>query len=468
MLRLRGFAALFRHEYAAATGLLEQALAGFEALDDRRGVAWARQNLAWCAFYLGRAEESEVLLRKAAATFEEIGDQAGLRWARGLLAWARFQQGHTAEAGEMADAILAGDRRGGDRWALGMMLVLSGSVRLWTGRTTSAIDRLREAQELFEGINDDFGHSQASAVLGRALVLAGHIEEGIALVTSADQHEGWAPTERERTVAAMAGMSATVQVGDTERSEQLLASLPTTSIDMDEVIVGDTERTTSLALHRLQSGDVDGAVAGLTNLQQRLLPKVDPNLQSALALAHAASGAIDQALNEADEVDAHDGASYLDRITAGIARGLALARGGDGTASTAAFDQVIAAADATEDRVSQALVRLAERDRGVGPGGGRRRGAHGRSGEPSRRPRTHGVGLAPGLRPRHGRPRVAAGRPSSGLRASPILQVRRRCSAWRLRSLGPRCAAARRSSSPVTPGWPKASAPRRGAINWAA
>ena len=45
--------ALFRHEYAAATGLLEQALAGFEALDDRRGVAWALQNLAWCAFYAG-------------------------------------------------------------------------------------------------------------------------------------------------------------------------------------------------------------------------------------------------------------------------------------------------------------------------------------------------------------------------------------------------------------------------------
>ena len=226
VLRLRGFAALFRHEYAAATGLLEQALAGFEALDDRRGVAWARQNLAWCAFYLGRAEESEVLLRKAAATFEELGDPAGLRWARGLLAWARFQQGYTDEAGEMADAILSGDRRGGDRWAMGMMLLLSGSVRLWTGRTISAIDRLRESQELFEGIHDDFGHSQASAVLGRALVLAGHIEEGIALVTSADQHEGWAPTERERTVAAMAGMSATVQVGDTERSEQLLAVAP--------------------------------------------------------------------------------------------------------------------------------------------------------------------------------------------------------------------------------------------------
>jgi tetratricopeptide (TPR) repeat protein len=197
VLRLRGFAALFRHEYAAATGLLEQALAGFEALDDQRGVAWARQNLAWCAFYAGRAEEAEVLLRKAAATFEEIGDQGGLRWARGLLAWARFQQGHAAEAGEMAEAILSDDRRGGDRWALGMMLVLAGSVRLWTGRTLGAIDRLREARDLFLEIHDDFGHSQATTVLGRALVLAGRVEEGLDMVASLSQPSAKPLTERE-------------------------------------------------------------------------------------------------------------------------------------------------------------------------------------------------------------------------------------------------------------------------------
>ena len=59
VLRLRGFGALFRHEYEEATELLEQALARFDELDDQRGVAWALQNLAWCAFYSGRAEEAE-------------------------------------------------------------------------------------------------------------------------------------------------------------------------------------------------------------------------------------------------------------------------------------------------------------------------------------------------------------------------------------------------------------------------
>ncbi len=361
VLRLRGFAALFRHEYVAASGLLERALADFEALEDRRGVAWARQNLAWCAFYLGRAEEAEALLHKAAATFEELGDQGGLRWARGLLAWTRFYQGHSAEAGEMAESIIVDDRRGLDRWALGMMLVLAGSVRLWTGRTLSAIDRLREARDLFEEINDEFGRAQAVAVLGRALVMAGRIDEGLDTVASLAQPDGSLLTDQEHVMAVMAGLGATVQIGALDRSTRLLSGMPTEFLEGSggALVVGDAERSTALGLYHLQSGDVAAAVSVLSSLRARLLPEIDPNLHSALALAHAAAGSLEEALQEADEVDAHDRASYLDRITAGIARGLALSRRGD-AAATAAFDQVRAAADATEDRVSQALTRLAD------------------------------------------------------------------------------------------------------------
>ena len=199
MLRFRGFGALIRHEYAAATELLEQALAGFEALDDRRGVAWARQNLAWCAFYSGRAEEAEVLLRKAAATFEEIGDQGGLRWAHGLLAWTRFQQGHSAEAGEMAEAILTDDRRGGDRWALGMMLD--------PGRLRAALDRphpqrhrpaARGPRRSSRRSTTTSATRRPSAVLGRALVLAGQVDEGL----DDGRVDGPAPTARRSASAS--------------------------------------------------------------------------------------------------------------------------------------------------------------------------------------------------------------------------------------------------------------------------
>jgi class 3 adenylate cyclase/tetratricopeptide (TPR) repeat protein len=363
VLRLRGFGALFRHEYVQATELLEQALAGFEAVGDRLGAAWAVQNLAWCAFYSGKASEAEARLRQAAATFEELGDLGGLSWANGLLAWTRFQQGYATEAGAMADAILLDSGQGGDRWARGMMLVLAGSVRLWTGRTCGAIDRLEEARSLFADIGDAFGYGQSSAVLGRALVLAGRVDEGVAMASGLANPSNAQLSDRERSISAMAGLAATVQVGDVAGSERLLASAavsagPLSSAD-GEMVVGDSERTASLGLHRLQTGDVAGAVAVLDGLRSRLAPEIDPNLHAALALAHAAVGSLEDALDEADAVERHERATYLDRITAGIARGLALARRGERAAATAAFDQVQAAADATEDRVSQALARLA-------------------------------------------------------------------------------------------------------------
>lgn len=362
VLRLRGFGAVMRHEYDEASALLDDALARFEALDDQRGVAWAQQNLAWCAFYSGHAEDAEVRLRRAAATFEEIGDRGGLAWATGLLAWTRFQQGYSVEAGEMADSVLDDARTGWDRWGFGMMLILAGSVRLWTGRTLTAIERLEEAHALFEEIGDVFGRGQAVAVLGRALVLAGRVEDGLAMVESMADLADLAGSDRERIVAAMIGLSATVQVGDTARTEEVLARAPGADTDEgpSEVLVGDSERVAALGLHRLQSGDVEGAVNVLRDYADRMAPEIDPNLTSALALALAASGSLADAMARADAVEQHQRSSYMDRLIAGMARGLALTRAGDQAAATAVFDQVRAAADATEDRVSQSLVRLAD------------------------------------------------------------------------------------------------------------
>ena len=360
--RLRGFGALLQHEYHDAIVLLEEARSRFEALGDRRGVAWAQQNLAWCAFFLGHAEEAESQLRVAAATFDELGDLAGRAWAVGLLAWTRFQQGYSLEAEAMAEGIVEDIRRRGDRWGLGMMLVLIGSVRLWTGRAGSAIPSLEEARDSFLAIDDAFGCIQANAALGRALVAAGRIDEGFATMPGTSATAPVDHLDREHLAGIVPTAAAAVQVGDLDRAASTLALVP--AIDAADpaapVRVGDAESVVAAALHGLQRGDVEHAVRSLAALAERLAPTIDPNVASALALARAADGDVDAALVDADAVDDHDRATYLDRILAGIARGLALTRRSDHAAAVAAFDQVRAAAEATEDRVSVAVTRLAD------------------------------------------------------------------------------------------------------------
>lgn len=360
VVRLQGFAALFRHDHARATALLEDARQRFAALGDRRGEAWAIQNLAWCAFYSGRAAEAEGLLHRAEATFEELGDASGRAWAQGLLAWTRFQQGHAAEAGALAEDLLVGGA-GGDRWARGMLLLLAGSVQLWSGRTAEALDRLDEAYRAFVAIGDHFGLVQSAAVLGRALVLAGRVDEGVRLATSVLEVPD--PSSWESGLAALAALATAVQVGDAARSERLLTALPTVGGDgatgvPEATGVAHTELVATLGLHHLQAGD-PAAAARLLEATAASRPSVDPNLFAASALAHAALGDGPRALQEADEVDRCPGATYLDRATAGVARALAHAAAGDGAAADAALARVRAGVDATGDVVNQALARLA-------------------------------------------------------------------------------------------------------------
>src|SRR3546814_4088161 len=99
-----------------------------------------------------------------------------------------------------------------------------------------------------------------------------------------------------------------------------------------DLIVGDTERTVATGLHLLHSGDAAAAVAALEPLRQWIAPRVNPNVSSATALAHVAAGDVEAALLAAGEVEGHRGATYLDRVLAGVARGLALERRGERSA----------------------------------------------------------------------------------------------------------------------------------------
>src|SRR5690606_8099791 len=124
----------------------------------------------------------------------------------------------------LARTVLAEERGGGDRWARGMLLLLAGSVDLWSGRAVVALDHLRAAHRIFEDIEDHFGLVQSSAALGRALVMSGEVEEGLRVATAALDVVDSSPWDT--TLAALTSLAAAVQVGDVERSEGILAVIP--------------------------------------------------------------------------------------------------------------------------------------------------------------------------------------------------------------------------------------------------
>ena len=359
-LRVRGFAALLRNDPEAAVASLDPALELYGASGDRRGRAWVLQNLSWAHFIGGRMDDAEALLHDSAALFSELGDRGGLGWALGLLAFTRFHSGYPEEAEAMAEQVFRGADEGGNRWAAGMGLVLAASTRLWTGRAESAIERAREALETFEAIDDDYGRVQARVPLGRALVTSGHVAEGFQVLEQAA--DAVLPSRSPGFVAFSATglLGAAVQVGDRERAAAALSVLPASALSSDDLATaGAGEHLVSQALLEVQRGYPDAALDLLREVRRAVGERGEVGYSGAVtSLALAAAGRGDDAVAAARAVEADQRSSYLDRLWAGLAAASVAARRGDRVTVEAAFAELLARAEETDDRVAQAVVRL--------------------------------------------------------------------------------------------------------------
>jgi predicted ATPase len=359
-LRVRGFAALLRNDPEAAVASLEPALEIYTAQRDRLGRAWALQNLSWAHFIAGRIHDAESLLHDSAALFAELGDRGGLGWAMGLLAFTRFYSGYPEEAETMAEEVFGAAGEAGDRWALGMGQVLTASIRLWTGRAESAVERARQALATFDAIDDDYGRVQARLPLGRALVTAGRVEEGFAVLEQARATLLPSHSPRFNAFSATGLLSAAVQVGDPRRAAAALDVLPSQELSSDDLATaGAGEYLVSRALLELQHSCPTVALELLREVSRATGERAAVGYCGAVtALALAAAGRRDEALAAARVVEDDERSTYLDRLWAGLAAGAVAARGGDRRAVEQRFTRLCAQVDATDDRVAQALARL--------------------------------------------------------------------------------------------------------------
>ncbi len=258
-LRFRGMTEIFRGENAQAEQCISAALDAYRSLGDRRGEAWALQNLAWISYIEGRATTAAERLTESAALFTALGDRGGLSWANGLLAFVRFHQGDFAEAEELGAQVLSEACDRGDRWGEGMMLVLTSSVRLWSGRADAAIGPAADAVEAFRSIADQQGLAQAAAGYGRSLVTAGRVSEGFDVFEDSVAHFEHIGNDKLKASVVALSASAATQIGDPELALAILAPLGATG--RGQYGIGLIESSVAEGLARLQLGELDEALA---------------------------------------------------------------------------------------------------------------------------------------------------------------------------------------------------------------
>ncbi|MFV1990615.1 MAG: tetratricopeptide repeat protein, partial [Acidimicrobiales bacterium] len=355
-LRESGFIYLRQDSSTEAEADLTQALVLCRKRGDKAGEGWCLQNLAWLAFQHGQIQQAETRLQNSIELFKSVGDEGGLGWANGLLAHVRFYQGETKEAERLASAVLAEAKDRGDTWGHGMISILLASISLWSGRSQQAVERASVTLGDFDRIDDVGGQVQALSVLGRAQMASGTVAEARRSLLRGIELARTMPGHSMLGLAYMVALGAAVQSGDSDWAVQLMSSAPAES--GSEVVEAD--RIVTIAMAKLQLGEpvlldeLSGQLSGADG------PGPENNLRSAVALMHAVRGDLDEALMHSDLVIADEKATYLDRRTSYLAKGLALARSGDLDATRATFDEAIVLLDSTQSLLSQAVIRLAQ------------------------------------------------------------------------------------------------------------
>jgi tetratricopeptide (TPR) repeat protein len=353
-LRQRGFVELFGGRMVEAESSAREALAAFEEVGDRSGQAWALQNLAWIAFVTGRADLADERVHAAIEIFSDLIDSRGLAWSLGLLSWVRFQQHRVSEAEALGEQVLHEARSRNDPWATAMMTMLSAAIRLWTGRTQEAVELADESRRAFAVIGDAYGLGQANAVLGRAMVMAGQVDEGFALledqaasIPTGGMGAGMRWPGSDLVTRATRAATA-IQVGEPGRIADLAGELEASTGFSDDTRV-------MLGLLSLQRGDLAGAAGHLGGDGEHV---TNPNLACGQALYAAAAGTGDAGAL-ADRVRSLLGATYFDRALAEVAAALEAVQAGrlaDATERIAAARSLVAP---TGDVVARAVVELA-------------------------------------------------------------------------------------------------------------
>ena len=355
-LRALGQTYLFLGDEVAADAASAEALTLYRNIGDRRGEAWALQSLAWTAFLRGDLGPAEDRLSASAAAFTEISDFGGHSWAMGLLGWVRYSEGRLDEAERLGRAILAEASSGGDRWALGMMSILVANVALWTGRTSEAVRLAREARALMVELRDRWGELQAVTPLARGLLALGEIEAGRCLLDEVASIAGEVADVRMRRIAqGSIAIALTQQLGEGPAVLEVARKL----FDIDPAAVLAQERV-MLGMALLQTGAVGEALAmleGAVDPADTLAAQSHPG--SVLALAQLTAGATDDALATLDRYCPPGAGTYADRAWAAVARAFARLQEGDLAAVESCFDDALDEVGRTEDRMTDAALRLA-------------------------------------------------------------------------------------------------------------
>jgi predicted ATPase/DNA-binding SARP family transcriptional activator/DNA-binding CsgD family transcriptional regulator len=151
-----GSIVLFQGDYDRAIALLEEGLALFRQLGDRRCIATSLVNLGFAALHLGDKERATVLRQEVEPLRGEPLDQWTLAWLTTFLGVTALYEGDYERTGALAKESLAIYRELGDKRGMSLCHIDLGLIELIRGNHEQAGPLLEESLLVLRGSEDKF------------------------------------------------------------------------------------------------------------------------------------------------------------------------------------------------------------------------------------------------------------------------------------------------------------------------
>ena len=165
-----GWIELFQGDYERAIALLEEGLALFRELGDRRGVATSLINLGFALLHLGDQERAAALRQEVEALRGEPLERWTLAWLTTFLGVTALYEGDYERSGALATESLTIYRELGDKRGISLCHIDLGLIELIRGNHEPAAALLEESLRVLRGSEDKF--CLAYGIFGLAAVAA--------------------------------------------------------------------------------------------------------------------------------------------------------------------------------------------------------------------------------------------------------------------------------------------------------
>jgi tetratricopeptide (TPR) repeat protein len=241
--------------------LAREAIDVAEIADERRAFARACQTLEVALVESGRPTDGRYA-RRALEAFEELGDLFGQSAVLNNMGGVAYWEGRWAEAVELYERAADASTRAGMSVDSAFGDFNVGEILIDQGHVAEGEERVRRAEQVWRGTQDEHGVAFAEALLARAALRAGRLEEARDLYRVAIDGHRRLRAEGDAHVAEVELLELLVAGGQPETAlEQADLIAASGSTDLVTFVVPQLERARGLALARL--GELEAAVAAL-------------------------------------------------------------------------------------------------------------------------------------------------------------------------------------------------------------